>query len=606
MVRTGPDGALWIVDMYRYMIEHPDWLPEEGRTELLPHYRAGDEKGRIYRVTPAEQPAREPAWPEALSTEQLVASLESPNGWLRDKVHQLLLWRGDARVTPLLERLVNSSPEPRARLHALCVLDGLGTLQSELIRRALNDSHPGMRENALRLAESRGTPGIIEAAIRLVDDPDPKVRLQLAFTLGEWTRGTAGEALAILAMRSSEEPHLVAAVMSSAVPHLESLIEGVTAFAEPCPEPLFSSLLQLALGMGRTSELRRLLAPVLTPVGGTFNASQVRALNRFLDVLSRRGMSVETFLEKPEDPLGRLLAPWRDVTIAAAQIARDSDAPAMDRIEAARLIMRDDTLFAMARRVLAEHLTPRQSHEIQLAAVAALGSTGKREVTPVLLGGWDGYAPRIRSAVLETLARRSVWALDLLDRVATGDIQRNAFDAPSRSRLLHHGDKEVRAHASAVFESGMAPTREAVRETFRPALALSGDPHRGADLYNRLCVTCHVRGNSGNPVGPDLLSVVHHPPEKLLVSILDPNQEVQPGFQAFNCTLSSGEELFGVIAAETANSVVLKLADGSSRTVSRQEIAELRGGHLSLMPEGLEAGLQPQDMADLIAFLRTP
>jgi putative heme-binding domain-containing protein len=296
----------------------------------------------------------------------------------------------------------------------------------------------------------------------------------------------------------------------------------------------------------------------------------------------------------------------RDLAAAAAGIARDSNVPASDRIEAARLLMRDDALSPVASRVLAEHLTPRQSHEVQLAAIAALGVGGRREVAAVLLDGWDSYAPRIRSAVLETLARRTVWALELLDRVAAGEIKRNAFDAPGRSRLLHHGDKEVRARASAVLQAGMAPTREAVMDAFRPALALSGDARRGADLYNRLCVTCHVLGNHGNPVGPDLLSVVHHPPEKLLVSILDPNREVQPGFQAFNCRLSSGEELFGVIAAETANSVVLKLADGSSRTVLRQEIAELHGGNLSLMPEGLEAGLQPQDMADLITFLRTP
>ena len=100
--------------------------------------------------------------------------------------------------------------------------------------------------------------------------------------------------------------------------------------------------------------------------------------------------------------------------------------------------------------------------------------------------------------------------------------------------------------------------------------------------------------------------MIQHPPEKLLVNILDPNADVQPGFHAFQATLTGGEELYGIIAAETGNSVLLKLADGSVRTLLRSQIESLRGSDLSLMPEGLEAGLTSQDLADLIAFLKTP
>ena len=80
MTLTGPDGAFWVVDMYRYMIEHPDWLPENGKAELLPHYREGDDKGRIYKVARKGTPPRRPVHLAPLSDAELVKALDSPNG----------------------------------------------------------------------------------------------------------------------------------------------------------------------------------------------------------------------------------------------------------------------------------------------------------------------------------------------------------------------------------------------------------------------------------------------------------------------------------------------------------------------------------------------
>ncbi|MEQ1854665.1 MAG: PVC-type heme-binding CxxCH protein, partial [Chthoniobacteraceae bacterium] len=219
MARTGPDGALWVADMYRYMIEHPQVLTPQGKAELMPHYRAGEDRGRIYRVVPANASARKPLRLDRLDAEQLVAALDSPNGWQRDKAQQLLLWRKEDAAIPHLEALAAKSKNPRARLHALCTLDGLSSLKPELVGRALADPHPGVRENALRLAETRGTPGEIAAATKLVDDADAKVRLQLAFSLGEWNDPRAGAALGRLAVAEHRDGFLTAAVMSSSKAH---------------------------------------------------------------------------------------------------------------------------------------------------------------------------------------------------------------------------------------------------------------------------------------------------------------------------------------------------------------------------------------------------
>ncbi len=110
MIRTGPDGALWIADMYRFVIEHPKWIPEHQQRKV--DVRAGSDQGRIYRIVP-EKGARPMPSLEELSIEKLVKVLESPNGSLRDMAHQLLLWKHDPKSSrPLGKNGGRRSPAP--------------------------------------------------------------------------------------------------------------------------------------------------------------------------------------------------------------------------------------------------------------------------------------------------------------------------------------------------------------------------------------------------------------------------------------------------------------------------------------------------------------
>ncbi|HXG46842.1 MAG TPA: PVC-type heme-binding CxxCH protein, partial [Methylomirabilota bacterium] len=288
MTRTGPDGALWVVDMYRYMIEHPEWLPEQGRAELLPHYRLGDDRGRLYRVFPVGRPPRRIPRLDRLDAPALVAALDSPNEWQRDKAHMMLLWRAAVDVVPALEQLLASSANPRARLHALCVLDGLGALKPARLIRALADAHAGVRANALRIAERHSLDEVVAAACRLIEDPDAKVRLQLACALGEWTAPTAGAALGRLAVAHAEDSFLRAAILSSAVPHLRSLVEAVVQAGGAVFETFAEPLLNVALGVNDREAAATLLGPVLTAADGRFTPAQMAGCGRLLEALTRR------------------------------------------------------------------------------------------------------------------------------------------------------------------------------------------------------------------------------------------------------------------------------------------------------------------------------
>lgn len=213
-VRTGPDGALWIVDMYRYVIEHPRWIPPEELARV--DIRAGSTMGRIYRVYPSARPPR--AWPrlDKLDGAGLVGALDSPNGWQRDMATHLLSRRADPSVTSALKRLVQTHPRPETRLHALCILEIGRNLDVPVVLSALKDRHAGVRRHGVRAAEQFGKDAEIGAALLdMTADPDAQVRLQLAYTLGSRGEGRAGQALGELALRHADDPYLVAAMLSS-------------------------------------------------------------------------------------------------------------------------------------------------------------------------------------------------------------------------------------------------------------------------------------------------------------------------------------------------------------------------------------------------------
>src|SRR5688500_7791956 len=226
MAREGPDGALYVVDMYRYMIEHPDWLPTEGKDELRRFFRDGDDRGRIYRVFPK---GKRPRIPRAVDALQVPGLLSGPGGWLRDAAQQSLLWRRAPEGVQTRE-----DDNPATRIQKLYTLAALGALTDEAIVKELQAGSVESKIHALRLAEDRGNANeqIVAAAAQLTGETHPPLRLQLAFTLGQWTSEPAGKALAKIAVTDAADPYIAAAVLSSSVPHFQTIIDAV-AKADP-------------------------------------------------------------------------------------------------------------------------------------------------------------------------------------------------------------------------------------------------------------------------------------------------------------------------------------------------------------------------------------
>jgi putative heme-binding domain-containing protein len=147
--------------------------------------------------------------------------------------------------------------------------------------------------------------------------------------------------------------------------------------------------------------------------------------------------------------------------------------------------------------------------------------------------------------------------------------------------------------------------RAQVIASYSEVLTLAGNPEHGRELFRASCVVCHRFKGEGVEAGPDLAMVSDKPVEWLLTAILDPNAAMEERFKTWLIKLKTGAELQGILAAETANNLVLRLPGGVDFPVLRADIASQTATGKSLMPEGLETVLKPQDVADLVAYLRS-
>lgn len=221
----------------------------------------------------------------------------------------------------------------------------------------------------------------------------------------------------------------------------------------------------------------------------------------------------------------------------------------------------------------------------------------------LLLERWRAATPEVRAEMLAALLTRKERADALLDAVESGEIAPGEITPAARARLRESKDARIAARTRALLDvNGPGSRREAI-ERFKRALDLPGDFRRGKEVFTKLCATCHRLAGEGSAIGPNLALTQIQSPAELLVSILDPNREVNPSYLLYTFVTHDGRDLTGIIAAETSGSVTLRQQTGDV-TIQRENIREMTSNGLSLMPEGLEQDLTPQGVADLLALLR--
>lgn len=607
-VRTGPDGALWVVDMYRYVIEHPRWIPPDRVAQL--DMRAGEGLGRIYRVYPTNRPPRAAPRLDRLDGPALAGALDTPNGTMRDLAHQMLLWREgtakDAAVIDTLESLARRSDRPAVRLQAMGVLDGLNALRPAVILAALDDAHPAVRRHAVRLCEGRleQDDSLGESLLRRLDDDDATVRLQLACTLGEWGDKRAGEALGRLLLRDGDDPYLSGAAMSSVLPHLERIVETVLSAESDRAASIAPGLTAVAVASGNDGAMTRLIERLAAAAPGP---SSYQAVGSMLDVLQSRSTSLRAVHADAHPSLKATIERLDGLFAAARSTALDGSAEASQRAAAAALLGRGRDRHEEDFERLKALLSPRTAPPVQLAAVAAMGRLTGEQVPAALLANWAGHSPSLRGAMLDVLLSREAWTIALLDAAKRDAAVLASLDPARREVLRNHGVEAIRQQAAALGEA-VSRDRQAVIDRYAAAIAAletPADAARGRAVFAQVCAVCHRLEGVGQPIGPDLAALTDRSSQAMLIAVLDPNRAVLDQYTTYVLTTTDGRAFAGVIAAETAASITIRSLDGASHDVLRIDVQSQTSTGRSLMPDGLEQTLDARQMADLLAYLNT-
>ena len=621
----GPDGNFYIVDYYRQYLEHPEFIPEAVQEKLRMDFRNGDTRGRIYRVVPhnsAVPPRPRPTLGTA-STAELVALLDHDNGWHRRTAHRLLFERQEMTAAPLLRDFAAQAKTPQGRIHALWTLEGLSALDASLVRAALKDAHPGVRRNALQLAEGF-LPELTPAVVALADDESSQVQFQLALTLGEIaTDPRAVKAMARLGTRYGGDEWFRLALASAPPPTAISLLTTMLSagggFFESPSDDKARLLTELSRVAGATRDLRDISAwlqavasnPLLSE--STWRAASLNGLAEGLKLEGRIGRGVAPIEKEIVAILRDPNESVRDAAIDVAQYfelraliekaltqAADETLPAADRISALR-VLRGAT-FETTRPVVRSILTSPSSQELQQTAARTASSFSDEGVGETLLAGWRGYGPEVRTTVVEALLARPSHVEILLNAVEAGQVEMGALDAVTRIKLTQYPDEAIQSRSRRLFEKEES-SRAAVLADYQDVIALTGDPVRGHAVFDRECAKCHTPRGERSRVGPNLSGVNNRNKETLLSHILEPGAAIESRYTNYILITTDGYVHDGLLAGETPGTVTLR-GEREDVTVLRQNIKELRASSVSLMPDGLEETMTRQELADVIAYLR--
>jgi putative membrane-bound dehydrogenase-like protein len=611
---NGPDGALYVVDYYRKIVEHPEWTSHE--TAQAKDLYDGHDLGRIYRVVPA--PGLPPRLPKlgAAGDAELAGHLAHPNIWWRRTAQRLLVDRRSPATAAIVVRLFESTPSPLGRLHALWTLDGLGALDTALIEKALRDPEPGVRENGIVLAESRlgQAPALASKLLGLESDPNSRVRFQLLLTLGFVKAPEARAVQTRLLQRDLEDRWVQAGALSAGSDRALPLLESAPAEKPTEARAAFFRLVSSVIGArGQPAEIRRVLQKVDAapdPHAEWWRAASLEGLAAGIRKGQERALPADVLLKLFNGPapavrraalrlLERAGPPPASALQRAAATAADETGDPGRRADALGLL----ALGPPQEGLLKKLVDAREPEAVQAAAARALGRVPGDQVGAFLLERWRAMTPAVRTEAADAIFREPGRVRLLLDAIQNDVVQPWALAFRHKRQIIMHRDPAIRERGRPLLES-KAGDREKVLQQYQAALERDGDAGRGRQVFDRVCAKCHPMNGAGHEVGPDLGTVRNRSSEALLRAILIPSESISQSYEAYVVETGSGI-IEGVLGPQTPTTITILHEEGKQDVIPRSDIKRIYAANLSAMPADLDQQVNVEQMADLLKFLKT-
>jgi putative membrane-bound dehydrogenase-like protein len=625
-VTSGPDGAIYVVDMHRQVIEHPEWIPDDIEAQL--NLNAGKDQGRIYKIQKADSEATPFQADQWKSVNSKIAILSHPNQWMRITAHRLLM---EASLTEEdvkdLQQLLTSESE-LARLHALWILSAKELLSVEQLLVTLEDRSPGVRENALLMSEKNLNTNepLIRKVLSLLNDENQRIRMQAALTLSTLTNEN---------FTAHKSDILNALSQSASHPMDDWNLAALTLAAQYAPADLFQQLtvsgkaanvvlLQSLAGISgdNIQEIDKVLTSLATIslpdknkrliidqlTKGIHSEMNGIALLRALQPLEKGGevelvaslASLRKKLSIPPSP--EFLAYSKDA------IKKLSDPSLPDSVRFEQLSLLALSPYKDKSAVLFQCLDNTQPINIQEAALKQLAESADPMLGTKLVERWVELGPQVRRQASDLLIYRKIYHDALLTGLENGTINIGEmnFDLERRRQLLWWTDnEETKRRAAAFFSDSGVTTRQEALDKMKEALTLKGSSEKGTIVYQNMCSTCHKYGSMGQEVGPVLTEINRKSKESLMHDILDPNAAVNMQYINHRLVTKKDDVHIGIVDNETDEFITIKKMGGEKVTVYKTDIKCFTSMGTSLMMEGLEGNMTTQDMADLLAFLQS-
>jgi putative heme-binding domain-containing protein len=662
MAEVGPDGNVWVIDWYNYIVQHNP-TPQGFKTGKGAAYESDlrDQKhGRIYRIVyDGSRNGRDQKASFTLAgadAKKLVETLKNDNLFWRRHAQRLLVERGQQDVVPALCALARDPGSDEIGLnvgviHALWTLHGLGALDGSneeataVACAALKHESAGVRRNAVQVLprNEKSVAAILNAG--LTRDGDAQVRLLALLALADQPSTPAASEAIVAALNNPDNANdrwIPDAATCAAAHNSEHFLK---ALAAP-----FSLSSPPANGEGEKVNGKpsaKLLAVTTIVAEHYARGGPVSSVGALLTRLADadppiadavlRGLakgwpakqsprldnSLEQALERIEAKLPperrglliKLATTWGSTKFAnrAAEVARsllervkNETLKADERISAARELIGLRLTDKETVQNLLELITPNLSPELAAGFLGALQGSEVPEAGKLLLERLNELTPSLRATGFGLLLSRPDWTRALLESAAKGQVQLMDLSLDQKQALVNHPSPGIRRRASDLLnrKGGLPnPDRQKVLEEFLPITREKGNATAGKLVFKNQCAKCHVHGDEGTRIGPDLTGMAVHPKDQLLTDILDPSRSVEANFRVYTVTTNAGRVLTGLLASESRTAIELFDAEGKKQTILRQDIDRLEASTKSLMPEGFEKQISRKELTDLLEFL---
>jgi putative membrane-bound dehydrogenase-like protein len=614
-IKVGPDGAIYVCDMYEQRIDHAS------------HYagRVTPETGRIYRVC-APGPAGMKSFDYArLSTEQLVAVLRHPNRWHRQTALRLIGDRRDRSVLPLLEKIVRDNTGQLA-LEALWALNVTGGLSDGLTLEFLDHADPYVRLWTARLAgdDRQVSAALAEKLVNLAGrETSAEVRSQFACTARRLPADVCLPIVQNLLTHSADADDLHIplllwwAIQSKAGEHRElvvNLFRDPEIWSRPLVEQhlLDKVIRRYALAGSRQDLLTCAELLTLAPsprhqktmIDGFETAYAGRSLANLPDELLAAismvgGGSISLQVRQG----------LADATREALDTVADATAKRDDRLTFIRIFGEVTTPAAAA--VLLDVVVNESEDQVREAALLSLGAYADEVVATRTIELYPQLDVSLRSAAQSLLASRRNWALQLMAAVDAGQIDAETITDDARRKLLLHNHPPITELVEKYFGEVVGATTAQMQRrvdelhSMLSAAEGAGNPYPGKVLYQHSCGKCHTLFAEGGQVGPDLTAFKRDDVRGILLNVVNPSAEIREGFENYTVATTEGRIVTGFIADQDNQVVVLRGIDGLNVVLPRDDIEEMVANPKSVMPEGILDDLTDQQIQHLFAYLRS-